>query len=67
MCADMGRVRFIFEVKDKDKNYFYCVPGSCVKLEGYKTVPSKIYKLRVDFCREINIIEEEIYSRCYSI
>lgn len=48
MCADMHHVKLIFEVQSKD-DYFYCVPGSCVKLEDNKTVTSKLYKLRVDF------------------
>ena len=67
MCADMHHVKFIFEVQSKDDDYFYCVPGSCVELVDNKTFTSKLYKLRVDFCREVSVAEETIYERCYSI
>lgn len=67
MCTDMGRVKFMFEVRCKDKDYFYCVPGSCVQLEGDRTTTSELRRFRVDLCRELTILEEAVYENCYSI
>ena len=69
MCSELGsHTKYFFEVSGQDEDYFYVIPGSCVRVEDSRLTPStRPTRFVSKYVRELTTSELNLYENCFAI